>query len=222
MLATWDYGVNNSLKMLSQTELYKLFRLPAFKICFSKKPFYEEYANSLRLAEYTVETTTTLKVRTHFALFLCDLSIPANHEEWLYYTTCKGGSALSLGPTFTYNPSIAAQQVAFWLPLEQWCRFPQNQLQFRKQFTMTFVIDRDNVPSKTKRVWLKKFLKALEQYKDGNTCFEPDYKYKDTPDIRARAKLLATPVNAKAHIKRTKDDRYLRQGLVRKKSKRDG
>lgn len=152
------------MKALSNSQLHKLFKLPKFRFVLLDKPLY----HSINVEKYAkVEYS---KVKPHLMLFHVDSLNPGSKNQvehdmtYMWYTSAHGGSAVSYGPSFMYDPQLAAQQVAFWVPLEYWCCFEQNYKSFQKDFTIGIRIDNDNVPIKVKRIWVKKFIEALTQY----------------------------------------------------------
>ena len=181
MNGTWTWGVTPALKNLSDSKLRDIFNLPPFRIVLPDKPHYAFLASALKKEGYKVEQIVERKCRTVFALFLCDLTLIYNREHWVYYSALNGGSALSLGPTFTTLPSLAAKDTGFWLPLEQWCRLPKFYDAFQKDFTITIVLDKDHVPEKVKRIWIKKFLADLSSYK--KPLIKSEYQA-DDPKVR--------------------------------------
>ena len=157
---TWQWRALPGLKSIADSKLKKMFQLPKFSFIFPDKPIYHE----LNLEKYTTVTYDGKKKALH-CLFHSDLSRNPNMEqEWWWYSHAKGGSAVSYGPGLMFNPQVAAQQTAFWLPLEIWAVFPEKYNDFQKGLTMSVRLDKDNVPIKTKRIWMKHYIEALQGY----------------------------------------------------------
>jgi len=153
--ATWKWRNYPSMLLIAEPQLKKLFVMPKFRFILLDKPLYHE----LNLEKYTqVEYS---KQKPHHVLFHQDLSITENHYEWVWYGTCNGGSAACYGPTFRFDPVVAADQTAFWLPLELFCCFPEKYKQYKKECTIGIQITQDEIPIKTKRIWMRKFIEAL-------------------------------------------------------------
>jgi hypothetical protein len=154
MQNTWQWRSLVALKTLSESKLVKLFKLPEFRVIMQDKPYYK----SLRLENYVkVEYS---KKRGNLLLLHADLShqtASPNYMEWLWYSQARGGSAANYGPSFKISPQVVAQQHAFWVPLEQWCEFPDKWKSFKSDFTIAIRLDEDEVPIKVKRLWFKKY-----------------------------------------------------------------
>ena len=164
MFATWQCRTMPAMKSLSESKLQKMFVIPKFKFIVPDKPLYHElHLEKSGKVEYSNN-------KPHLMLFHTDKSDPKPNDEmlWLWYTSAKGGSAVSYGPTFMYDPQVAAQQISFWVPLERWCCFEQTYEQFQKSFTIGFCLEKDNVPIKTKRIWIRKFAESLSNYTKGS------------------------------------------------------
>jgi hypothetical protein len=156
--ATWQYKQYAGLKAIAESKLQKMFVLPKFTILLRDTPL------NRRLQLDKEWAVTYTKNKPMFCVFACDVSTPKYSEQWSWYQHHNGGSAISLGPLFMQEPQMVAQQTAFWVPLEQFFCFPNDQLKFKNHFTISFVIQEDTIPFKTKRIWIKKYLRALQGY----------------------------------------------------------
>ena len=160
MWNTWQWRSLTALKTLSETRLVKLFKVPPkIKVLLLDTPFYR----SLNLERYGVPVEYTKK---RGAFLLMHSHLPENIDnnmEWIRYGTASGGSAANYGPSFKFDPTVAARQHAFWVPLEQFCEFPDKWDSFKKELTISIRLDDDSVPVKEKRKWFRLYFAELQR-----------------------------------------------------------
>ena len=164
MQTSWAYCKINSTRSLSESNLRKMFIFPQIKLIYLTE---NQQSHDLGLDDkYNVKYVASLeKVKPHFVVFVSSV---CGDNAVLYYLRSwpqSQGPWIVTDPARLVDPEIWAAQTQFWLPLQMFSQYPALYEKYKNGITIAIALEKDDVPIKTKRIWIKKYLAALQDRK---------------------------------------------------------
>lgn len=161
--STWNYLRTGMLRILDETSLWEKMAFPELNTFYlGDTPLYRNLSlDDIVQVNYS---KSLLKESNNIDLmiFMCDVSqLRSSRLLYLDRSAPNGLPYASLGNSFVYDPVAIAAHIRFYLGLCIFAHYPERYNDYKQGYTLSFVLDKDAVPTKTKRVFCKKLLKAL-------------------------------------------------------------
>lgn len=149
--ASWK--LNSSKQSIVRENLVNLMKFPPIKKAYST-------VNIPNTDIVLKKDLDPIESDIDLIFFLCDVSKEGN----LYYQRLKN-NGLPFASCYTFD-KLASDRLAlearFWSSIHMWCNHPERYKKFRKNFTIAFVIRKDDIPMEKKLKWCRILYKKLK------------------------------------------------------------